>query len=452
MRQMQKVLWTKGVLLSPQHLQTQDRFLEDLIGFQLSGLTFFPWGFASLELDHEALAGGSLTVSAASGILPDGLLFDMPVADSPPPPRPLEGLWEADQTTMDIFMAIPEHRLGGQNVSTPHQGQDTRYVAEVLLRRDENTGMQEKPIQVARKNFRLLVEGEPTEGFTTLPLARVHRGETGEPHFDARFVPPLIEIGASEYVLSIARRLTEVLAARSAELSRMRRQRGKSLAEFGISDVANFWLLYTVNTYLPLVRHIFDTRRGHPGELFSTMLALAGALSTFSPDTTAAQFPRYDHLDLSGCISSLDEAIAMLLETVVPTSYASLQLRAVEPTKYATAIDQDRYLTAPQYFLAVSADMDRGDLIEETPKLMKISSADGLDRLYKRGLPGVRLTHVPTPPATIPVKLDYEYFALERSGEDWKDVVRARNLAAYVPAEIPNPKLELVIILPAEGV
>jgi hypothetical protein len=55
MRQMQKVLWTKGTLLTPQHLQAQDRFLEDLVGFQLSSLAFFPWGFSRLEIDPEAL-------------------------------------------------------------------------------------------------------------------------------------------------------------------------------------------------------------------------------------------------------------------------------------------------------------------------------------------------------------------------------------------------------------
>ena len=30
-------------------------------------------------------------------------------------------------------------------------------------------------------------------------------------------------------------------------------------------------------------------------------------------------------------------------------------------------------------------------------------------------------------------------------------VVRARNLAAYVPSEIPNPQLELIILLPQTG-
>src|SRR5215510_12825350 len=69
MRQMQPVLWTKGVLLSPQHFQTQDRFLEDLLEFQLSALTFCPWGFHRLEVDREALAAGSFGLSAAAGIL-----------------------------------------------------------------------------------------------------------------------------------------------------------------------------------------------------------------------------------------------------------------------------------------------------------------------------------------------------------------------------------------------
>src|SRR4030095_17192961 len=50
MRQLQPVLWTKGVLLSPQHLQLQDRFFEDSLNFQLSSLTFSPWGLLRLAV------------------------------------------------------------------------------------------------------------------------------------------------------------------------------------------------------------------------------------------------------------------------------------------------------------------------------------------------------------------------------------------------------------------
>jgi len=172
MRQMQPVLWTKGVLLSPQHFQTQDRFLEDLLEFQLSTLAFCPWGFSRLEIDREALAGGSFAIAAAAGILPDGLLFDMPLSDPTPPPKQLEGAFAPDQTTLDVYLAIPEYRYGGHNVSAAQRERETRYRAEELLRRDETTGRSERPIQVARKNVRILFEGESTEGSTVLRAAR----------------------------------------------------------------------------------------------------------------------------------------------------------------------------------------------------------------------------------------------------------------------------------------
>jgi len=450
MRQMQPVLWTKGVLLSPQHLQTQDRFLEDQVGFQLSALTFCPWGFNRLDVDREALAGGAVAISAAAGMLSDGLLFDIPHADPGPPPKQLEGCWEPDQETLDVYLAIPEYRHGGLNVSSGAAEKNTRYLAEVVTRRDENTGLAEKPIQVARKNFRLLVEGESLEGSSALPVCRVRRSGTGEYQLDPHFVPPLIDITASEYLLAIARRLVEILTAKSSTLSDARRQRSMSLAEFGISDVASFWLLYTVNTHMPQLRHLFETRRGHPAELYSLMLSLAGALTTFSTAIHPRDLPAYDHADLSGCFTVLDEKLRELLDTVVPENCVSLPLQLVEPSVYATAVDQERYFEAPQMFLAVKAEMKQAELTKKAPQLIKVGSADQIKRLIKQALPGVELTHTSKPPSAVRVKLDYQYFRLATSGPEWEYIELARNMAAYVPADFPEPQLELVVVLPAK--
>ncbi len=48
MKQLQPVIWTKGTFLTPQHLQVQDRFLEDTLSFRLQALKFCPWGFSEL--------------------------------------------------------------------------------------------------------------------------------------------------------------------------------------------------------------------------------------------------------------------------------------------------------------------------------------------------------------------------------------------------------------------
>ncbi len=60
MRQLQPVIWMKGTFLSPQHLQTQDRFIESTLRFHTEALSFRPWGFGHVRIDHEQLAAGNI--------------------------------------------------------------------------------------------------------------------------------------------------------------------------------------------------------------------------------------------------------------------------------------------------------------------------------------------------------------------------------------------------------
>jgi type VI secretion system protein ImpJ len=275
----------------------------------------------------------------------------------------------------------------------------------------------------------------------------VRRGQAGMPELDPAFVPPLLDISASPTLTTIARRLVELLAARSTTLSGMRRERSAGLADFGTSDVENFWLLYTVNTHLPRFRHIYETRRGHPADLYATMLELAGALMTFG-DGHPRDLPPYDHSDLTDCFTKLDARLRELLETAVPTNHVALPLRQTEPSVYATALDQERYFAAPQIFLAVSSSIGREELPRRVPALLKVSSAAHIERLIRHGLRGVGLTHVPVPPGAVPVKLNSQYFALEMTGEDWNAIRMSRHLAVHVPADLPDPELELIILMP----
>ncbi len=448
MKRLQPVIWSKGTFLTPQHLQIQDRFIEDTLGFTLGSLNYRPWGFASLGINQEALAGGVLSLNAASGLFPEGMPFDIPDADPAPPPKPLDQHFEADQTSLDVYLAIPHYRERGLNVSVSRQGADTRFLAEVAVVRDENTGISEKPIQIAQKNFRLLVEGENRQGVSALRAARVLRTAAGSYQLDPHFVPPLLDISASDYLVAISRRLVEILSAKSTMLAGLRRQKNQSLADFTASDIANFWLLYTVNTHFPLFRHIFETAKGHPERLYGAMLTLAGALTTFSLKVHPRDLPAYDHEELEACFTSLDEKLRFLLETVVPSNFVSLPLKLVQPSIYATALSDDKYLKNTRMYLSIQAEMNEAEVINKTPQLIKVCSATHIEHLVRQALPGLTLTHVVRPPSSIPVKLNCQYFSLNQSGGAWEAVARARNLAAYVPGDFPNPQLELVILLP----
>lgn len=438
----------KGTLLSPQHLQTQDRFLENTLQFNLEALSFAPWGFRRLQLNQEALASGYVSIAEAEGIFADGLLFDIPNADPAPPPKPLEGCFDADQTTLDVYLAIPHFRDRGLNVSLAQSKTDTRYLSEVSMLRDENTGLAERPVQMARKNFRILVEGESQQHSSVLRIAKIERTAAGLYRLDTRFVPPLLDLTASDFLVSILRRLVEILAAKSSQLAGSRRQKNLSLADFGVADIANFWLLYTINSSFPLLQHLFETRRGHPVLLYEAMLSLAGSLTTFSSQIHPRDLPRYEHNELSFCFEDLDAKLRLLLETVVPSNFVSLPLKLGQPSIYETSLADDKYLRNTKMYLAVRAETNEADMISKAPHLVKVCSANHIEHLVRLALPGVPLTHVPRPPSAIPVKLNYQYFSLSQTGVAWEAVTRARNLAAYVPGDFPNPQLELLILLP----
>ena len=448
MKQLQPVIWTKGTLLGPQHLQTQDRFIESSLKFRVQSLISNPWGFRTLQVNQEALAGGEFALSEASGIFPDGLLFDFPASEPPPPSIPLKDAFAPDQDWMDIYLAIPNYRRGGLNVSAAGQKADTRYWADVIAVRDENSGRAEKPVQVARKNYRLLTMNDPRQECSAMGAARVRRSETGALQLDPRYVPPLLDFSASEYLNTVARRLVEILAAKSSILAGVRRQKNLSLADFGTSDIAQFWLLHTVNSHFPEFRHLFETRHGHPERLYEAMLSLAGCLTTFSPKIHPRDLPVYRHDNLSECFGALDEIVRTLLETVVPSNFVSLPLKPVQPSIYAAALADDRYFSGTRLYLAISAEMNQADLISKAPYLLKVCSANHIEHLVRQALPGAALTHTPKPPAAIPVKLNCQYFSIQQSGVAWEAVVRARNMAVYVPGDFPSPQLELIILLP----
>jgi len=449
MRRLQPVIWAKGTFLSPQHLQAQDIFHEDLLQFRVDALNYFPWGFRSLTLDRDALAAGNLAIDAASGIFPDGLVFDIPNSDLAPAPKPLAAYFDPTRSSIDIHLAVPAWRYGNVNVaSSANSDADTRYLAEVSLLRDENAAQIERPVQIARKNFRLLVDAEAREGTPAIKVARVTRTDSGLMQLDPTFVPPLLNIAASDYLMSMARRLLENLTAKSASLAGLRRQKSQGLAEFSASDVANFWLLYTTNTYLPPLRHLFEARRGHPEILFNLMNQLAGALTTFSTTVFPADLPSYDHTDLGGRFTDLDNKIRYLLETVIPSNFVALPLKYLSPSIYTTPLADDKYLQGTKLYLAVNAEMPVGELIGKAPRLIKACSANHMEHLVRNALPGVSMRHLQIPPSAIPVKLNYQYFSLNQDGPEWEAIKRSRNFAAWVPADFPNPQLELIVVMP----
>ena len=63
-----KVMWTEGMFLQPQHFQQQDRHSARQLDARLSCASPWNWGFASLVLDDAALLQGRVALASARGV------------------------------------------------------------------------------------------------------------------------------------------------------------------------------------------------------------------------------------------------------------------------------------------------------------------------------------------------------------------------------------------------
>jgi type VI secretion system protein ImpJ len=449
MKSLSKVVWSEGMYLATHHFQAQNRYFEDLIHFTISNLWFEPYGFLGYELDADALRNGTVSVVHARGIFPDGLVFHMPESDPLPPVRNIEDLFPPTQQFLGIGLAVPVYKPDGLNCSVSENGSEAsvRYVARSQSLPDENTGRDEKTLQLGSKNIRIHLETESSEGLATLPLARVTRDGSGRFVYDAGFIPPCLDFTASEKLMSLVRRLVEELEERSASLSRVGQKGGKFSAGLSAQDVANFWYLHTLNSSLAPLRHLYLARRGHPEQLFLELSRLAGALTTFKADSHPRAIPLYDHRNLEKCFTELEAHIRAHLVTIFPENCVPIPLKPVAPYFYEGEIRDQRCLDRARWIFGVHAELGEVELISRTPQLVKICSSQFVPELVKRALPGLTLTHLSAPPAAVSPKVTNQYFAVNRAGPCWEHIVKTRRVGIYVPGEIPNPELELLVLL-----
>ena len=427
MKLLSKVVWSEGMYLGPHHFQVQGRYVEDSIQFAVASLWHRPYGLVGLELDAEALANGTVSVLHARGVFPDGLPFNMPECDALPEARHIADLFPPTRDSLTVMLAIPPRRPGGVNCALEAEGRAAaRYVAESRVMHDENTGADERSVKLGRKNTRLLLDTEAAGAdVVALPLARIMRDGSGHFVFDAGFVPPCIQITASERLMLMLRRLIDILEEKGASLAR---KPGSSLGEFSTREVASFWLLHAVNSALAPLRHIWMSKRGHPEELFLEMSRLGGALCTFALDSHPRAMPLYDHDQLTECFEALDRHIRAHLETIIPTNCVSIPLQPVRPYFWEGDITDQRVLGRSRWVFAIHSNIGEGDLIGRTPHLVKVCSSLFVPELVKRALPGMAMTHLPAPPPAISRRIETQYFGLSKAGPCWDHMVQTRKV------------------------
>jgi len=424
----------------------RDRYSESLAEFALASLFCRPYGLAGLELDHDALLNGTVSIIHARGVMPDGLTFSFP-DDPNPSPLEIRDLFSPTRESHLVLLTIPAFRPNRANCLLDRGAEQPthRYVAEDVTLPDQTTGEDERSITLGRKNFRLALDAEEPGDLVLLPLSRVKRDRGGRFVYDGEYIPPSIQVGASRRMLEILRQLIEMMDAKSATLVGERTEPGSG-SLYAPEEIAGYWLSHAIHSSLAPLRHHLRAKTSHPEEVFMELLRLAGALCTFSMDSRPRDLPLYDHDDLESCMGLLDRHIRNHLEIVLPKRAVHVPLKPLQEFYLHGTVTDQRCFRDAHWFLEVTASEGRERAIAEVPRLVKICSPRHIERLVQAAYPGMELHHVASPPAAISPRLGAEYFRIETAGPCWETTQQTQEVAVYTPGALAGHEFEILIV------
>ena len=448
MKLLSRVVWAEGMYLAPQHFQAQNRYFEEAVHFATGCLWRDAYGLAACQLDPDALRNGTVSLLHARGMFQDGLPFDIPECDPRPEPRNIVEQFLPATDSLTVALAVPRWVQGQQNCDLePVPSGSARYTSTVEMVHDENTGLDAKPVQMGRKNIRLVVLPTGDENLLTIPVARVMRDQSGHFVYDPTHVSPCLRLSSSERLSSMLQRLVEILEEKSAVVTAEQQTSGTFQTGMSARQVAQFWFLHAINSSLTPLRHILLAKHRHPEEMFREMSRLAGALCTFSLDSSPRSLPAYDHYDPGPGFTYLEDHIVRHLEIIVPSQAVVIPLKAAARYFYEGEIRDQRCLGRSRWILGLRSPVGEADVISKTLQLVKVCSQQFVSELVKRALPGLTLTHMQVPPSAISAKVDSQYVVVSRSGPCWEHIMRTRNVGVYVPGDLPSPEIELIVLL-----
>lgn len=440
-----KVLWGEGLFLRPQHFQQQDRYHEARLQQTARALHPYLWGVNEISWDLDALKAGKLRLESLSLIFRDGDIVDAPASAPLPPAVDLSRI-PASLQEVTWYAALPSLAPGGGNAALDAQHAGARYIQANREMADLYTQAVGAEIVFLKSAVRLISDQEPLGGFECVPVMRLRRAVTGGFAPDPDFIPPTLSIAGTPVLKAMLDRLLDALQAKVQSLQGHMREPSRNVIEFRSGDVSSFWLLHTVSTSAAALMHYVRNPQLHPERLFETLLALAGAMMTYSKQYSLVDLPGYQHDDPAPCFSALDNIIRDLLDTVISTKYFSITLTEEKPSYHLGKLDSGKIDQRTTLYLAVSAALPALELVEVVPLRVKVGAPDDVEKCVLSAMPGVKLTHAPQVPAAIPVQPDTYYFALEGKGMLYEQMLKAQSISIYVPAGIRDLRLGLIAV------
>ncbi len=438
MAQSNRVVWSEGMFLRPQHFQQHDRYVESFIKGHSQGFQAYHWGLAKLKVDMRLLAMGQFALAECAGVFQDGTPFELPEQDNLPTPI------EIPEEIQDciVYLSFPARLEGSIEVDSDQKLNTlARYHALETEVKDHNTASNEvSPVIIGQLQTRLMLEPQERAGYICLGIARIIESRSDKNIvLDEEYIPPLINCMAVNRIKNYIKEVCGLLHTRGVALAGRVSESGRG----GTAEISDFLLLQVVNRLEPLFEHLQHLPTIHPIDLYQIAIQVAGELSTFTkPGKRPVSLPEYKHEDLKQTFSYVMEEIRDCLSMVLEQNAIPLLLT---PPKYGTRaakIPDPNLLKDAFFVLAINAQIPSEQLRSSFPGQVKIGPVEQIQQLVRSALPGITVNSLPVAPRQIPYHAGFSYFELNKHSELWKQMFTSGGFAIHIAGDFPGLEIE----------
>ncbi|MEL2243579.1 type VI secretion system baseplate subunit TssK [Leclercia adecarboxylata] len=438
-------LWNDGAFLAPQQFQQQARWDAHVADTVSRMALAHPWGVLSAEFDEGALALSRLNVTRLAVRFADGTLIDTELADNLPP---VCDLTATGLKTVEILLCLPLLNANGGNLDDGSDSVRPRRWLSERVTVQELAGHERSELEVLRHSLALRLSSQENSAWLTCPVARLIHNLQGQWILDRHFIPPLLSLSASPYLVSELGDLLHRLAARRKLLMAMRRESNERMADFAVADVSLFWLLNALNSAEPVLKELHQTPSRHPELLYRELARFAGSLLTFSLEHNADDIPLYRHETPEQVFPPLFTLLDQLLEATLPSRVIAITLEQDDDKEiWRGKLHDARLREGADFYLSVRSSMPNHELQTRFPQLCKAGSHDDVSEVVNIALSGMVIKPLSHVPAAIPLRLENQYFALDLSTDAARAMLEAGNCTFYTPESLGEVKLELFAVL-----
>lgn len=386
-----RVRWRMGQTLLPDHFVAQEDafFADSALRFRLRGLPAH--GVASLKWNDALLAQGVLSISAATIVMPSGLLVEI-AGNAQASPLNLN---VPGGTSVSAYLHLLEK--GAEDADDHSNGVVPRLVHQLALSADQSL----------------------VGAIETIKLAELRKDPEGLWQLSGRWVPPLVMVGRSPFLSAELDELASALEGFEYKL---------------VLDSASYMSgsgLYTVKNCL---KAVYRTRRllaNLKGQIFPHPYHLYEALKDFYVEVCfyrdAAPKDIADPYNHDQLAQTFDKVLSPLREQMQlaekKSPYTPFSLRdGIYRVELPPEVKQARDV----YFLIQKNQLSRTVQLRD----FKMASLSRLPMVHRLALQGIPLQRIDRPSLAHSFGPEVEFHQIVL-GEDWDGAVREGVVAFY---------------------